>query len=126
MSEVNKYLVSTDEDGGVNISQDVIAVIAGSAALEVEGVYSLHPAHGRDMGELVAKKGLARSVRVVIDGDSVTLDIYITTEVGAKVGRIGTNVQEAVIEAVENSVGVRPAAVNVHISGISLKKSDKS
>ena len=123
MSEVNKYVTSSDENGGVNISQDVIAVIAGNAALEVDGVASLHPVHSRDIAELVGKKGFVRSVRTVIESDAVTIDIYIITEVGAKVGGVGANVQKAVMEAVENSVGTRPAAVNVHVSGISLKKS---
>ena len=122
MGENNKYITSADENGGVSISQDVIAVIAGSAALEVEGVSSLHPVHSRDIAELVGKKGFMRSVRTVIDGDSVALGVYIITEVGAKVGRVGANVQKAVIEAIENSVGIKPAAVNVHVSGISLKK----
>ena len=122
MSEVNKYVTSSDENGGVNISQDVIAVIAGNAALEVDGVASLHPVHSRDIAELVGKKGFVRSVRTVIESDSVTIDIYIITEVGAKVGSVGAHVQKAVMEAVENSVGTRPAAVNVHVSGISIKK----
>ena len=122
MSEINKYVTTSDENGGINISQDVIAVIAGNAALEVEGVASLHPVHTRDISELVGKKGFVRSVRVVIEGDAITLDIYIITQVGAKVGSVGANVQKAVIEAIDNSVGVKPAAVNVHISGIAFKK----
>jgi Uncharacterized protein conserved in bacteria len=122
MGEINKYITSTDENGGVSISQDVIAVIAGSAVLEVEGVASLHPVHSRDIAELVGKKGFVRSVRAVIEGDSVSLDVYIITESGAKVGRVGASVQKAVIEAIENSVGIKPTFVNVHISGISLKK----
>ena len=122
MSEISKYVTSTDENGGVNISQEVISVIAGNAALEVDGVASLHPVHSRDIAELVIKKGFVRSVRTVIEGASVTLDIYIITEVGAKVGSVAANVQKAVIEAVESSIGAKPAAVNIHVCGIAIKK----
>lgn len=123
MSEVKQYVSTTDENGGVNISQDVVAVIAGSAALEVEGVASLHPVHSRDVGDLVARKGFARSIRTVINGDKLTLDVSIIAEVGSKVASVGNRVQKLVSEAVENSVGIKPEAVNVHISGVSLKKS---
>lgn len=122
MSEARDYISYQDETGSVNISEDVLAVIAGGAALEVEGVHSLYPGQGRDISELVSKKTLARSVRTEIDGQSVEIHISLMVELGAAIGQVGEQVQKAVIEAVEASIGVKPAAVNVHISGISLKK----
>ncbi|MDR0838398.1 MAG: Asp23/Gls24 family envelope stress response protein [Oscillospiraceae bacterium] len=122
MSETKDYISYTDESGSVNISEDVLAVLAGGAAAETEGVYALYPSYGRDIGELLSKKALSRSVKTVIDGQSVALDIYIVAELGSALARVGEKVQKSVAEAVEAAIGVKPTAVNVHVCGVSLKK----
>lgn len=122
MSEQKNYITRRDETGSINISEDVLTVVAGGAALEVEGVYSLHPSHGHDIGELLNKKVLGRSIRTKIEDSAVTLDLNIIAELGSPVNKVGEAVQSAVVEAVESTIGVKPEAVNVHICGVSLKK----
>jgi uncharacterized alkaline shock family protein YloU len=122
MSEPKTYITYADEGGSVNISEDVLTVIAGGAAAEVEGVYALYPSYGRDIGELLSKKALTRSIRAAVAEKSVSFDVYIVAEFGCALSKLGENVQRAVSEAVEASIGIKPEAVNVHISGVSLKK----
>jgi len=71
----------------------------------------------------VGKKGLSKGVKLTIGGDDVTIDIYILTVLGYSVSEVGAEVQKAVMSAVEATVGVKVAAVNVTISGVALKKS---
>ncbi|MDR0446641.1 MAG: Asp23/Gls24 family envelope stress response protein [Oscillospiraceae bacterium] len=122
MSETKDYITYADEGGSVSISEDVLTVIAGGAAAEVEGVYALYPSYGRDIGELLRKKALSRSIRAVVKESSVSFDIFVVAEIGCALAKLGEGIQRAVSEAVEASIGVKPEAVNVRICGVSLKK----
>ena len=123
MAETKEYISYTDEDGSVNISEDVLSIVAGSAAAETEGVHALYPSHGLDIGELLNKKSLARSIKIEIAEGAVTFDVFVIAELGVAVSAVAVAVQKAVYDAVESSIGIKPAAVNVHICGIALKKS---
>ena len=122
MGENKGYIKNSDEKGSINISEDVIAVIAASAASEIEGVHGLFFPHGKDLTDMLGKKGLSRGVKLLIDGENVTIDIYILVDIGHSVSDVGAQVQKAVMSAVEAAVGIAIESVNVHICGISLKK----
>jgi len=122
MGEQKEYIRNSDEKGSINISEDVVAIIAASAAMEVEGVHSLYYSHGKEITHLIGRKGFARGVKLLIDGDSVEIDVHIVVEMGYSVGEAGAAVQKAVISAVEGAVGAKVSAVNVHVSGVVLRK----
>ncbi|MDR2357050.1 MAG: Asp23/Gls24 family envelope stress response protein [Oscillospiraceae bacterium] len=121
MSDSREYVTSAGEHGSINISEDVIALIAGSAALSIDGVASLFSAHGKEIAGVINKKGAARGVKIGIDGKRVEIDVFILAEIGKSVSEIGGNIQRAVKEAVESAAGPDVSAVNVHICGVSLK-----
>ena len=121
MAETKEYIKHQEARGSVNISEEVVAVIAASAALEVEGVAGLAMSGGRDLNDMIAKKTISKSVRIRIEEDSVTTDLFIQVKMGASVSGVGCAVQERVQQAVESSTGFHSAAVNVHVTGISLK-----
>ena len=122
MGENKNYIKSADENGSINISEDVVIIIAAAAATEVEGVSGLFFAHGKELTNILGKKGLPRGVKLLIEGDEVTIDIYVMAEMGYSVSEIGAEIQRGVISAVEAAVGVRVTTVNVHICGITQKK----
>ena len=122
MPENKAYIISTDEKGSINISEDVIAVIAAVAAAEVEGVHGPFIPYNKEIANVLGRKGLSKGVKLSINEDSVTIDVSILAEVGFSVSDVGANVQKAVISAVQDTVGVKVSAVNVSICGISLKK----
>jgi len=125
MGESKGYIRSSDEKGSINISEDVVAVIAAAAAVDVEGVHGLFFAQGKELTNVVGKKGLSRGVKLLIDGEDISIDIFILTELGHSVSEVGAEVQKAVMSAVEAAVGATVAAVNIHICGVSLKKQSK-
>jgi uncharacterized alkaline shock family protein YloU len=122
MGENKGYIRNTDEKGSVNISEDVIAVIAAAATADVEGVHGLYAAHGKEITQVTGKKKLTKGVKISADGDRLTIDVQIMAEMGACVNEVGAEVQNAVINAVEAAAGITVAAVNVHVCGISLKR----
>ncbi|MDR2502054.1 MAG: Asp23/Gls24 family envelope stress response protein, partial [Oscillospiraceae bacterium] len=76
MPETREYVSSAAEHGSVSISEDVLAVLAASAAAETEGVHSLYPSYGRDIAELLNKKALNRSIKIAINGNDLTVGVY--------------------------------------------------
>ena len=122
MGEQKGYIKNSDEKGSINISEEVVTVIAASAAMEVEGVQGLFYSHGKELTHMIGKKGFARGVQLCIEGDEITVDVYLVTEMGYSVSEVGAGVQKAVISAIEDTVGAKVRAVNVNICGVALKK----
>jgi len=122
MGENKGYIKNTDEKGSINISEDVIAVIAAAATVEVEGVHGLFYSHGREVANKMGKRVLSKGIKLNIEGDDVAIDVYVMAEMGFSVSEIGAEIQRVVASAVEAAVGVTVSAVNVHICGVALKK----
>jgi len=122
MAESKGYIKSSDDKGSINICQSVVSVIAASAAVEIEGVYGLYQSAGRELTTVSGKRGLSRGIRVTIDGDSVSVDVYFIAKLGYAVNEVGAAVQSAIKSAIEEAVGATVTAVNIHICGVSIKK----
>jgi len=122
MGESKIYIRNADEKGSINISEDVIAVIAASSAMEVDGVNAFFYSHGKEITRKIGKKGFSKGVDLVIDGDEVTIDVHIIVDMGYSVSEVGAAIQKAVVTAVEDAVGAKVVAVNVHIRGVALRK----
>ncbi len=120
MGENKDYITHPDEKGSINISEEVISVIAASAALETDGVAGL--SSGRDLTELLGMKNAGRGVRITVEGESVRVDVWLTVKLGVSVNKVGQKVQEAVAGSIESMTGFTVTEVNVHIVGIALKK----
>lgn len=120
MGENKDYITHPDEKGSVNISEEVISVIAAAAAMETEGVAGLSA--GRDIYELLGKKNLSKGVRITVEGEKLKVDIWLTVKLGVSVNKVGRKVQESVASAVESATGFTVGEVNVHVVGVNLKK----
>ena len=121
MAEYKGYIRSIDERGSVSISEEVVAVIAAVAAVDVEGVHGLFSSHGKELTNIVGRKGLSRGVKLSSEDDVVAIDVYVIADMGVAVNEVGAEVQREVISAVEAAVGIKVNEVNVHICGIALK-----
>ena len=122
MAESKGYIKSSDDKGSINICQSVVSVIAASAAVEIEGVYGLYQSAGRELTTVSGKRGLSKGIRVTIDGDSVSVDVYFIAKLGYAVNEVGAAVQSAIKSAIEEAVGATVTAVNINICGVSIKK----
>jgi uncharacterized alkaline shock family protein YloU len=120
MGENKEYIIFPDERGSVNISEDVIAIIAANAALETEGVASLSASLGKDIADLLGKKNISKGVKIEIDGETLKIDVYIMVSLSASINKVGAEVQKAVASAIESATGITVKEVNVHVCGMSL------
>ncbi len=106
--------------GQIQIADDVIASIAGTAALEAEGISSLA---GAGFGKL-GKKNRA-GVAIKVDGKLVEAEINVNVLHGCKIQQAAVEAQNKVKEAVETMTGLEVCCVNVHVSGIEFEKNQE-
>ena len=128
--EDNKKIIDEitlkEEGGKVNISDDVVAAIAGIAASEIDGVYGMSGSVAAGIAEkLGAKKSLQKGVKVDIKPDGSIIDLYITVEFGVRIPELSWNIQENVKNSVETMTGISVAKVNVHVDGVHFKEDEK-
>ena len=118
----NGYMIPGEEGfGQVQIADEVVAIIAGLAATEVEGVASMA---GNITNELVSKlgmKNLSKGVRVTILEGVVTVDLSLNIEYGRNILETSKKVQEKVKSAIENMTGLEVADVNIHIASVDME-----
>ena len=124
MGESKEYMTLPEENGSINISEEVIAAIAVGAVREVEGVSGMMTNLGGSVTYLVnnrknAQKG-ANGVKIDMTGAALTLDLYLTVEFGHPIPEVAENAQKAVISSVEAMTGCPVGAVNIHVGGVTL------
>lgn len=121
MAENKEYVTQTDELGNIHISEEVLAVIAAAAALEVEGVSSL-ASGGKDIGDLLGKKNLARGIHVQVEEERVQVELTILVKYGYTILDVAKAVQDAVSTNIESMSGLSVQAVNINVGGVSFDK----
>ena len=122
--EKNTYTIKTDENlGEVKIADEVVAIIAGLAATEVEGVDSMA---GNITNELVGKlgmKNLSKGVKVDVTEEHVSVDLSLNIRYGYNIPAVSEQVQEKVSSAIENMTGLTVLDVNIKIAGVNMEES---
>lgn len=119
MAESKQYIKQLQDNGTVQISEDVIAEIVAHAACEVEGVAGLNSKPGADIAELLGKKNWGRGLKIsVLEDESVAIECNITVNYGQNVVNVGKAAQAAITNALESMAGVKIASVNVNVCGI--------
>ena len=124
MADSKEYMTLPEENGSINISEEVIAAIAVGAVREVEGVSGMMTNLGNSVSDLVnnrknAQKGV-RGVKIDMTGAALVLDLYLTVQYGHPIPEVAGCAQKAVSGAVEAMTGCAVEAVNIHVGGVTL------
>ena len=119
----NRKFVNIKEDnlGEVHVADEVVAIIAGLAATEVEGVASMA---GNITNELVSKlgmKNLSKGVKVEVAEKTVSVEVALNISYGYSIPEVSEKVQEKVKSAIETMTGLSVAIVNVRIATVDMK-----
>ena len=111
-----------DQIGEVQIADEVVAIIAGLATTEVEGVDSLA---GHMSNELIGKlgmKNLSKGVKVDITEEHVSVSISLNLKYGYSIPSVCEKVQDRVKTAIENMTGLTVLDVNIKIAGVNVEE----
>ena len=123
MAEDRKGLkIKEDGLGEVQIAEEVITIIAGLAATEVEGVCSMGGNITKELVSRLGMKNLSKGVRVEVTEEG-KIEVYVTINIayGYAIPAVSGNVQEKVKAAIENMTGLEVSSVNVRIADVDMK-----
>ncbi len=116
------YITCQDDNGSINISEEVINSLVRSAIAEVEGVAGLSNTAGAELAELIGLKTVTRGVKVQFVDERIVVDVIVTVKYGCNIVSVAKSVQERIMTAVQSTTGIEQAEVNVHVSGIAFEK----
>ncbi len=111
--------------GTVKISDEVIAIISALAATEPEGIASIREGLSGDQITKAGMKALAKSVKVDIENDKVTIHLVLNMKYGYNIPDTTKQAQEKVKEVVENMTGLNVVGVHVSISEVIMPAAEK-
>ena len=121
--EVNQNAVTHDQGiGTVQIADDVIAVIVGIAATEVEGIAALGDYITNELMNKVGIKNISKGVKVNIVENKIDVEVSLTVGYGYNIPATCAKVQEKIKNTVENMTGLKVTGVNVRITGVDMQK----
>lgn len=115
--------VDLENGGTIRYANEVIAIIAGVAASEVDGIAGMATSGGISLGR---KSGMTRGIKVEVAGEDVGVEIYIVVEYGSPIQKVASEVQENVRKAIETMTGLHVVKVDVHVQGVSFEKENNS
>ena len=108
--------------GCVNIANDVLADLAGYAALESYGIVGMASPTLRDgVAQLLPAQKLRKGVHVVSEDDGIVVDLYVVIEFGTNLAEVSHNLANRVRYVLTNMAEVRVASVDVHVQGVKVR-----
>ena len=118
--------VENDMEQGntITYANEVVAIIAGVAAGEVEGIAGMCSVSGIDI--LGRNKNITKGVKVEIGTEEASVDLYIVVEYGTPIQKAAQDAQENVRKAIETMTGLHVVRVDVHVQGVSFEKENNA
>ncbi len=110
--------------GKIKIESDVVAMIAGLAASDTEGVASMSSGITEGLARRVSGKNVAKGVKVEVGETETAVDLRVIVKYGYKIHEVAINLQQNVKDAVESMTGLHVVEINVHVEGVEILKDE--
>jgi uncharacterized alkaline shock family protein YloU len=112
------------ELGVVKIADEVVSIVAGLAAADIEGVASMSGGIAGGIAEVLGRRNLSKGVKVEVGSEDAKIDIFIIVKYGVRIPDVAWDIQEAVKKAVETMTGLKVTHVNVHVQGVDFPQKE--
>ncbi|MBR6935217.1 MAG: Asp23/Gls24 family envelope stress response protein [Clostridia bacterium] len=119
MADNGSYITENDE---MLVTDEALAVIAGMAAMEVNGVAGMSTGFTCGLAEVLGRTNLAKGVKVLSRDGVTTVDIYVIVKYGVRIPEVAFEIQEHVRSNVENQAGIVVDTVNIHVQGVDFSE----
>ena len=122
----NPLPVNTDDltpSSNITYNNEVVAIIAGLAANEVEGIAGMCSVSGSLMSK---NRNVTKGVKVEVGTEEVAVDLYVIVEYGIPIQRAAADAQENVRKAIESMTGLHVVRVDVHVQSVSFEQDKKA
>ncbi len=111
-----------DQYGNITFADEVVAIIAGLAATEIKGVFAMTGGIAGGIAEKLGRKNLSKGVKVELNENDVTINLYIIVDYGIRIPEIAFSIQENVKKTVETMTGLNVLEVNIFVQGVNFDK----
>ncbi len=112
------------ELGVVKIAEEVVSIIAGLAATEIEGVASMSGGIAGGIAEVLGRRNLSKGIKVEVGTEEAKIDIFIIVDYGARIPDVAWDIQEKVKKTVEDMTGLHVSYVNIHVQGVQFPQKE--
>jgi len=117
-------MLLSNEHGKIEIDDQVIAAIAGSAALDCYGLVGMASrSQLRDgIAEMLGRENLSRGVQIRREGDELHLDLYVIVSYGVRISEVAHNIRQKVKYVLEEIAGLKVDYINIFVQGVRVSR----
>lgn len=122
---VSDHMLNVSGDTGlgkVEIAPEVIEVITGIAASEVEGISSMRGSFASDVVERFGRKSHSKGVKVELTNHEIIIDLYVVIDFGISIPKVAEELQTNIRQTLKNMLALEVSEVNVHVVGIQMEQ----
>lgn len=110
--------------GSIRIADEVVSIIAGLAATEVDGIAGMSGGLVGGIAEMLGRKNFAKGVKVEVGEKEAAVDLYIIVKYGVRIPDVALAAQENVKQAIETMTGLSVVEVNIHVQGVGFPEAE--
>jgi uncharacterized alkaline shock family protein YloU len=126
MSEQPLLNVSGDDSlGKVEIAPEVIEVIAGIAATEVDGLYAMQGNFASGVAERFGKQTHNKGVKVELTDEGITIDVYCILNFGSSIPKVASELQTTIRQSLKTMTQLDIAEINIHVVGMNMEEKEE-
>ncbi len=126
MNELSFEMESySSELGKVEISPEVIEVIASIAASDVEGVASMRGSFASGVVERLGKKTHGKGVKVELSETGISIDVYVSMKYGVAIPDVAQKIQDYIRQALWDMTALEATDINVFVVGVQFDSKEK-
>ena len=111
--------------GSIRISDEVVKIIAGLAAIEIKGVAGMSGGLVGGIAEMLGRKNLSKGIKVEVGEKEAAVDVYIIMEYGIRIPDVAAQIQDSVKNSIERMTGLNVVEVNINVQGIGFTPEGK-
>lgn len=111
-----------DDMGAIKVADEVLSIVAGLAASEVNGVYGMSGGIREGLTDMLGKQNFSKGIKVYTEGHTVRVEVHVIITYGFNIPDVAIKLQEKVKEAVESMTGYEVTGVDIHVEGVKKKK----
>ena len=111
--------------GTIKIANEVVAIIVGLAATEVDGVAGMSGGIAGGIADMLGRKNLSKGVKVEVGKKETAVDLFVIVEYGSSIPEVAWEIQDGVRQAIEGMTGLEAVEINVHVQGVHFTEEEE-
>jgi len=123
--EAEKVESEEVDEGSIKIADEVVGIITGLAATEIDGVAGMSGGLAGGLADMLGRKNLSKGVKVEVTDETALVDVYVIINYGNSIPDVAWKIQDNVKQAIEGMTGLNVKAVNVHVQGVNFPEEEQ-